>query len=77
MSAVCYLKKKEIDALVVEASERWAGGKKTVHAADNGAPVEIGASRFAGKHTRLMRLLHEPDLPIFKQYQVSIRAFHA
>ncbi|MFD3003883.1 flavin monoamine oxidase family protein [Pontibacter toksunensis] len=75
LSAAYYLKKKGIDALVVEARERWGGRIETVQAAGNGTPVEMGATWFAEKHTHLMRLLKELDLPFYKQYQKGIGVF--
>ena len=75
LSAAYYLKKKGIVALVVEARNRWGGRIETVQAAGNGTPVEMGATWFADKHTHLMRLLKELELPFYKQYQKGIGVF--
>lgn len=75
LSAAYYLKKKGINPLVVEARERWGGRIDTVHTKGKATPVEMGATWFAEKHTYLMRLLKELELPIYEQYQKGIGVF--
>ncbi len=64
LSAAYYLKKAGIDAVILEARERSSGRIFTVSAEGNNTPVEMGATWFAAKHTYLMQLLHELNLPI-------------
>lgn len=75
LAAAYYLKKKGIDAFVVEARERCGGRIDTVPAEGNATPVEMGATWFADKHIHLMRLLQELDLPYYKQFQKGIGVF--
>lgn len=77
LAAAYYLKKNGVEPLVLEARDRRGGRIETVEAAGNGTPVEMGATWFADKHTHLMRLLKELDLPFFKQYQEGIGVFEA
>lgn len=44
LAAACYLKKKGIDAFIVEARERRGGRIDTVLAEGNDTPVEMGAT---------------------------------
>jgi monoamine oxidase len=69
LSAAYFLKKKGIDALVLEARQRWGGRIETVLAAGKATPVEMGATWFADKHVNLMGLLQELKLPYYKQFQ--------
>ncbi|RDV10370.1 FAD-dependent oxidoreductase [Pontibacter diazotrophicus] len=75
LAAAYYLKKNGTGALVLEARERWGGRIETVKAAGNNTPVEMGATWFAEKHTHLMRLLKELELPFYKQYQQGVGVF--
>ncbi len=72
LTAAYYLKKEGINALVLEARERWGGRILTAHAEANGTPVEMGATWFADKHTYLMALLAELKLPFFEQFHQGI-----
>lgn len=72
LTAAYYLKKEGINALVLEARERWGGRILTVPAGANRTPVEMGATWFADKHTYLMALLAELNLPFFEQFYQGI-----
>ncbi|GAB3196963.1 monoamine oxidase [Pontibacter aydingkolensis] len=75
LSAAYYLKKKGIDALILEAGERWGGRIDTVYAEGNATPVEMGATWFNEQHTHLVQLLRELKLPHFKQFQKGVGVF--
>ncbi|MCC9166543.1 flavin monoamine oxidase family protein [Pontibacter harenae] len=75
LATAYFLKSNGVDALIVEARNRWGGRIDTVQAAGNATPVEMGATWFADKHTYLMRLLKELELPIYKQFQKGIGIF--
>lgn len=75
LAAAYYLKKGGIESLVLEAREREGGRIHTVQADRNATPVEMGATWFAEKHTYLMQLLQELELPYFKQFQTGIGVF--
>ncbi len=77
LSAAYYLKKAGIDAVIIEARERCSGRIFTVRAECNNTPVEMGATWFAAKHTYLMQLLHELNLPYYKQFQKGIGIFES
>lgn len=69
LSAAYYLKKEGVNALLLEARERYGGRILTLQALGNDTPVEMGATWFAEKHTSLIHLLKELKIPFFKQYQ--------
>lgn len=72
LSAAYSLKQNRISALILEARSRTGGRTQTFSAPPNNTPVELGATWFADKHTYLMALLKELDLPIFYQYQKGL-----
>jgi monoamine oxidase len=69
LSAAYYLKKQNIDVLVLEARERTGGRIYTKPADHNNTPVEMGATWFAEKHTHLVSLLDALKISRFPQYQ--------
>ncbi len=71
LCAAYFLKEEGIHALVLEARSRSGGRILTRLASGNNTPVEMGATWFADKHTYLMQLLKELQLPIYKQYQAG------
>jgi monoamine oxidase len=75
LSAAYYLKKRGVDALVIEARERYGGRILTAHASGNNTAVEMGATWFTDKHTSYIRLLKELQLPFFRQYQKGVAIY--
>lgn len=75
LAAAYYLKKKGVDALVLEARDRWGGRIETILGEGNATPVEMGATWFTDKHMYLMRLLKELEVPTFKQFQKGVGVF--
>lgn len=69
LSAAYYLKKNNIDALLIEARERCGGRILTAHAPGNNTAVEMGATWFTDKHTFFISLLEELQLTFFRQFQ--------
>lgn len=60
------LKKESISIAVVEARKRF-GGRILTEIEEGFAPIELGATWFGSKHTRLTRLLEELGLGSFPQ----------
>ena len=60
------LKKQGIEALLLEARDR-IGGRIFTHRSEGEAPIEMGATWLGQKHTALVQLLEELQLPIFEQ----------
>lgn len=60
------LQQRNIFPLILEARQRLGGRIQTRYKTEE-APIEMGATWLGTKHTALVRLLNELDLPIFPQ----------
>ena len=69
-----FLKKKGIEAIVVEAADRLGGRIHTI-AGLLGTPLELGATWFSNMHTNLLSLIEELQLLKFVQYSGGISFF--
>ena len=72
LTTAYYLKQKGIDVLLLEGRGRTGGRIYTLSAPPNGTPVEMGATWFADKHSYLMGLVNNFNLPLFPQYQKGL-----
>lgn len=73
LAAAYYLKKKGIDAFIVEARERCCGSIDTVLAEGNDTPVEMRATWFSDKHVHLMRLLKSWNYPVLNNFRKALQ----
>ncbi|HWV66645.1 NAD(P)/FAD-dependent oxidoreductase [Chitinophaga sp.] len=70
------LQKKNIDTIVLEASDRLGGRIHTIQAHRPGAaPLELGATWFADMHQQLVQLISELNIERFPQYAAGISLF--
>ncbi len=69
-----YLKKRKINALVLDARDRLGGRIHTTYR-EGKASVEMGATWFNSGHTALLSLLKELDLEYFEQH-ADMTAFY-
>jgi monoamine oxidase len=70
------LKKQNIDATLLEARDRIGGRIHTLKM-ENQAPMELGATWLGKKHTALIALLQELELPIFEQKQGPLAIYES
>jgi monoamine oxidase len=68
------LEKKGIRSIVLEAADR-TGGRIHTKTGVNGAPLELGATWFADKHTSLMTLIKELSIQKFDQFSSGVSIF--
>lgn len=69
------LKKKGINALILEGADRTGGRIKTVNGT-LGTPMELGATWFSDAHINLIELLDELGLHKFPQYNTGLSLFY-
>ena len=70
LTAAFELEKAGIPYLILEARDR-IGGRVLTITTDTGAIIEMGATWFADKHTHLMELIMDLEVPYQKQYTGS------
>lgn len=69
-----FLKKKNVNALILEANNKIGGRIHTVKGANN-TTLEMGATWFSDQHLHLKKLLSELGLAYFKQHTEGISLF--
>lgn len=68
------LQQKGFEVLVLEANDRIGGRIKTV-TASTGVTIEMGATWFGNQHRNLLALVHEFNIPYFRQHTQGISLF--
>lgn len=75
LSLAYFLKKSNIQTLLLEASDRIGGRIKTVKGKQN-APLELGATWFLKEHSHLIQLLDELKIDTYPQFRTGVSLFH-
>lgn len=75
LSLAYFLKKSDIQSLVLEASLRVGGRIKTITGKNN-TPLELGATWFADEHEHLIDLLNELGIEKYPQFRRGTSLFH-
>ncbi|ANH80859.1 amine oxidase [Niabella ginsenosidivorans] len=74
LTLACFLQKKGIEAVILEASERPGGRIHTVTGSLD-TPLELGATWFSDIHVHLLELIEELGLTRYPQYSEGISLF--
>lgn len=75
LATAYFLKKRSIQATILEARPRYGGRIKTIYSPDGQTPMEMGATWFGSQHQYLMPFLEELGVEHFPQFAKGIALF--